>query len=56
MTVEQNQICVIQRGIRFAVEIKEECRGWISEVYNKHYTLPDLGTLKYFKDLLEQMV
>ena len=27
------------------MEIKEECRGWISEVYNKHYSLPDLGDL-----------
>ncbi|KAK9887839.1 hypothetical protein WA026_000149 [Henosepilachna vigintioctopunctata] len=45
LTVEPNEICVIQQGMRFQVEISEPSRGYILEVYGRHFTLPDLGPI-----------
>ncbi|KAI9029911.1 homogentisate 1,2-dioxygenase [Phycomyces nitens] len=46
MLVSPNEICVIQRGIRFSVDLVEkEARGYILEVYNGHFELPDLGPI-----------
>jgi len=45
MTVEQNEICVIQHGMRFAVHVQEPSRGYILEVYDGHFELPNLGPI-----------
>lgn len=45
LTVGTGEICVIPRGIKFAVDITETSKGWISEVFKGHYELPELGPL-----------
>eukprot|EP01017_Pseudomicrothorax_dubius_P004859 TRINITY_DN1108_c0_g1_i6.p1 TRINITY_DN1108_c0_g1~~TRINITY_DN1108_c0_g1_i6.p1 ORF type:complete len:470 (-),score=100.35 TRINITY_DN1108_c0_g1_i6:167-1576(-) len=45
MTVAPKEIAVIQRGIRFSVEITEDSRGWVAEVFKGHLRLPDLGPI-----------
>jgi homogentisate 1,2-dioxygenase len=43
--VEPNEICVIQQGMRFAVSVDGPSRGYILEVYDGHFQLPDLGPI-----------
>eukprot|EP01134_Creolimax_fragrantissima_P003529 CFRG3529T1 len=47
MCVAPNEICVIPRGIRFAVEIENHkpVRGYICEVFGVHFKIPDLGPI-----------
>lgn len=48
MRVQPNEICVVQRGIRFTVELEEEkapVRGYICEVFGVHFKIPDLGPI-----------
>ncbi|XP_034472566.1 homogentisate 1,2-dioxygenase [Drosophila innubila] len=45
MTVAPNEICVIPQGIRFAVKVNSASRGYILEVYDGHFCLPDLGPI-----------
>jgi len=45
LEVAPREICVIQRGIRFTVDIDGPSRGYICEVYNGHFKLPDLGPI-----------
>ncbi|XP_029649269.1 homogentisate 1,2-dioxygenase [Octopus sinensis] len=45
MVVENNEICVVQQGIRFSVSVEGESRGYILEVYDGHFTLPDPGPI-----------
>ncbi|TSK98502.1 Homogentisate 1,2-dioxygenase [Bagarius yarrelli] len=45
MMVEPNEICVIQSGVRFSVNVFGETRGYILEVYGAHFELPDLGPI-----------
>ena len=50
MRVEPNEICVVQRGMRFSVDPSDdnesgELRGYILEIYAKHFDLPDLGPI-----------
>jgi len=45
MEVKPKEICVIQRGIRFSVAVSGPSRGYMCEVYNKHFILPDLGPI-----------
>lgn len=51
MEVEPNEICVIQRGIRFKVDPLSSLspgdfiRGYVLEVFNGHFELPDLGPI-----------
>ena len=48
LEVEPNEICVVQRGIRFSVELmndQEPIRGYVLEVFNGHFELPDLGPI-----------
>ncbi|EDW63421.1 homogentisate 1,2-dioxygenase [Drosophila virilis] len=45
MTVAPNEICVIPQGIRFAVRVKSPSRGYILEVFDGHFCLPDLGPI-----------
>ncbi|CAH0382059.1 unnamed protein product [Bemisia tabaci] len=43
--VEPNEICVIQQGIKFSVDIEEASRGYILEVFDNHFKLPNLGPI-----------
>uniref|UniRef100_A0A8C2E3M9 Homogentisate 1,2-dioxygenase n=1 Tax=Cyprinus carpio TaxID=7962 RepID=A0A8C2E3M9_CYPCA len=45
MMVEPNEICVIQQGMRFSVDVFRETRGYILEVFGAHFELPDLGPI-----------
>ena len=47
LKAEPGEIVVIQRGIRFQVELEAEglARGYILEVFNGHFTLPELGPI-----------
>jgi len=45
MRVEPNQICVIQQGIRFSVAVSGPSRGYVLEVFNNHFVLPNLGPI-----------
>lgn len=47
MSIAPNEICVIQQGIKFAVDLvnDEPARGYILEVYDNHFRLPDLGPI-----------
>jgi homogentisate 1,2-dioxygenase len=47
LSVAPNEICVIQRGIRFRVQLDETnvARGYILEVFSGHFELPDLGPI-----------
>jgi homogentisate 1,2-dioxygenase len=45
LTVDQLEICVIPRGIRFSVEVTELCRGWACEIFKGHFKIPDLGPI-----------
>ena len=45
MIVEPNEICVIQQGIRFSVQVQGPSRGYILEVYDGHFELPNLGPI-----------
>ena len=37
MHVAPGEICVIQRGIKFAVDVEGPARGYILEIYNSHF-------------------
>jgi homogentisate 1,2-dioxygenase len=43
--VPPRHIAVIQRGIKFAVHVSGPSRGYILEVFNGHFRLPDLGPI-----------
>ncbi|CAJ0940317.1 unnamed protein product [Ranitomeya imitator] len=43
--VEPNEICVIQQGMRFSIEVFGDSRGYILEVFGVHFELPDLGPI-----------
>ncbi|KAJ2161225.1 hypothetical protein GGF46_001653 [Coemansia sp. RSA 552] len=46
LMVAPNEIAVIQRGMRFSVGLPDgPCRGYILEVFDGHYELPDLGPI-----------
>ena len=46
LEVKPGEIFVIQRGIRFSVDLLGEvARGYILEIFEGHFTLPDLGPI-----------
>ncbi|PIK47754.1 putative homogentisate 1,2-dioxygenase [Apostichopus japonicus] len=45
LKVDPNEIVVIQQGMRFSVAITEPSRGYILEVWDGHFVLPDLGPI-----------
>lgn len=45
MRCEPNEICVIQQGMRFHVAVFGPSRGYILEVYDDHFQLPELGPI-----------
>jgi homogentisate 1,2-dioxygenase len=45
LDVAPGEIAVVQRGIRFRVEVRESARGYICENYGSLLRLPDLGPI-----------
>jgi len=47
MRVEPTEICVVQRGMvmSVALEMPGDARGYVLEVYDGHFTLPDNGPI-----------
>ena len=45
LRVPPGHICVMQRGITFSVGVDGPSRGYICEVYNGHFKLPELGPI-----------
>ena len=47
LLVRQNEICVIPRGIRYRVTLPpgQTCRGYICELFQSHFRLPELGPI-----------
>jgi len=45
MSVDPNEICVIQQGMRFSVEVNGPSRGYVLEVFDDHFVLPSLGPI-----------
>ncbi|KIX05123.1 homogentisate 1,2-dioxygenase [Rhinocladiella mackenziei CBS 650.93] len=48
LLVRPNEICVIPRGIRYRVDLVDEdspLRGYILELYQGHFQLPELGPI-----------
>eukprot|EP00472_Partenskyella_glossopodia_P011118 CAMPEP_0197516364 /NCGR_PEP_ID=MMETSP1318-20131121/1259_1 /TAXON_ID=552666 /ORGANISM="Partenskyella glossopodia, Strain RCC365" /LENGTH=301 /DNA_ID=CAMNT_0043065067 /DNA_START=495 /DNA_END=1400 /DNA_ORIENTATION=+ len=46
--IEPGEIAVIQRGHKFCVDLGSEgqaCRGYVCEVFDGHFVLPDLGPI-----------
>lgn len=43
--VAPNEICVLPQGVRYAVNVHGPSRGYILEVYDNHFKLPDLGPI-----------
>jgi len=43
--VEPCEIVVIPRGIKFSVAVSGPSRGYVSEVFNGHFIIPDLGPI-----------
>lgn len=45
LIVKPNEICVIQQGMKFKVDVTGPTRGYILEVYDDHFHLPNLGPI-----------
>ena len=43
--VTPKEIIVIPRGIRFKIDVEGPSRGYICEIFNGHFQLPDLGPI-----------
>ncbi|CAF0887890.1 unnamed protein product [Didymodactylos carnosus] len=45
MLVKPEEICVIQQGMRFSIDVDQPSRGYILEVFDNHFVLPNLGPI-----------
>lgn len=45
LTVAPNEFCVIQSGIKFSIDVSETSRGYVLEVFDNHFVLPNLGPI-----------
>lgn len=45
MRVEPNEISVIQRGMKFSIQVYGPSRGYILEIFDNHFQLPNLGPI-----------
>ena len=48
MQVRPGEICVLQQGMRFSIDLTESgtcARGYVLEVFDGHFTLPQLGPI-----------
>lgn len=50
MYVPPGEICVIQRGIKFSVDIECPSRGYILEIYNSHFEVCDMLMLQSLRN------
>ena len=55
MEVKPNELCVIQAGMRFSVYVDGPTRGYVCEVYNGHFELPNLGPIGEKKNMFENV-
>lgn len=49
MNVSPDEICVIQQGMNFSVNVESTARGYILEVFDNHFELPNLGPIGMLK-------
>lgn len=45
LVVKPNEICVLQQGMKFKVDVSGASRGYVLEVYDDHFRLPNLGPI-----------
>jgi homogentisate 1,2-dioxygenase len=45
LKIENSDICVIPRGIKFSVNVEQSSRGYVFELYEGHFELPGLGPI-----------
>lgn len=45
LTVKPREICTIQRGIKFTIDVDGPIKGWIAENFRGHLELPELGPI-----------
>jgi homogentisate 1,2-dioxygenase len=45
MLVQPEEICVVQQGIRFSIDVDQPSRGYVLEVFDNHFSLPSLGPI-----------
>ena len=45
LEVPPKHVAILPRGIRFAIEVSEACRGYVAEIFDGHFILPDLGPI-----------
>merc|ERR1711976_530459 len=45
LTVDQGEICIIPRGIKYMIEVDSYVNGWICEIFKGHFKLPELGII-----------
>jgi homogentisate 1,2-dioxygenase len=45
MVVDPGFICVIQRGMKFAVHVNGGSRGYIAEIFKGHFGIPERGPM-----------
>lgn len=45
MTCKPGEICVIQRGIKFSVDVSGPSRGYVGETFSGHFELPERGPI-----------
>lgn len=45
MTVEPCEICVVPRGVRFKIDVDGPSRGYVCELFRRHFVLPELGPI-----------
>ena len=36
---------VVPRGVKFSIDLKEEAKGWVAQIFGHHFTLPELGPI-----------
>lgn len=47
LLVRPNEICVLPRGLRYRIDLvdQHDIRGYVMEIYNGHFQLPELGPI-----------
>ena len=46
LRVPPKEVVIIPRGCKFSIDIEgNRARGWLSEVFSGHFTIPDLGPI-----------
>jgi homogentisate 1,2-dioxygenase len=45
LVVPPKYVAIIPRGIKFAVHVNEASRGYVCEIFDGHFQLPDLGPI-----------